>query len=233
MDIEKSFWFDITIQYLLICSIESRWSVCNELLLITVFIWKSIPLSDSPPTSPPPTSPLSLHLSISPPDSSTRLSAVTLPSDWWDFTDISCWHIQTIVLPLRVAQVGLHLSNMAQLQGGAPCQVRPRSSGNRGAGMGLTVLCCTCFALTPYPSASPAILPPQRALLPSPSSRAVKPVKSTKLSRSDGRGQNSIWCALFVDCVRLVAEGTRRGAYHAEMEWSPHPIHQTPTSPAK
>lgn len=66
MDIEKSFWFDITIQYLLIRSIESRWSVCNELLLITVFIWKSIPLSDSPPTSPPPHLPLvssPLHLS--------------------------------------------------------------------------------------------------------------------------------------------------------------------------
>lgn len=145
------------------------------------------------------------------------------PSVWWDFTDIPCWHIQTIVLPLRVAQVGRHLSNMAQLQGSASCQVRPRSSGNRGAGMGLTVLCCTCFALAPDPPASPAILPPQRALLPSPSPRAVKPVKSTELSRSDGRGQNSIWCALFVDCVRLVAEGTRRGAYHAEMERSPHP----------
>ncbi|KAM7391094.1 hypothetical protein PAMP_021810 [Pampus punctatissimus] len=40
---------------------------------------------------------------------------------------------------------------MAQLQGAAPCQVRPHSSGNRGAGMGLTVLCCTCFALAPDP----------------------------------------------------------------------------------
>lgn len=71
MDIEKSFWFDIAIQYLLICSIESRWSVCNELLLITVFIWKSIPLSDSPPTSPPPPPPClftspSLHLTHPP-----------------------------------------------------------------------------------------------------------------------------------------------------------------------
>lgn len=188
---------------------------------------KSMPLSD-PSASPPPPPLLSLHLSISPPDSSTRLSAVTLPSVWWDFTDISCWHIQTIVLPLRVAQVGLHLSNMAQLQGGTPCQVRPRSSGNRGAGMGLTVLCCTCFALAPDPPASPAILLPQRALLPSPSPCTVKPVKSTELSRSDGRGQNSIWCALFVDCVRLVAEGTRRGAYHAEMERIPHPSTKHP-----
>lgn len=74
----------------------------------------------------------------------------------------------------------------------------------------------------PYPSASPAILPPHRALLLSPFPHAVKPIKSTKLSRSDGRVQNSIWCALFVDCVRLVAEGTRLGAYHAELEWSPH-----------
>lgn len=60
------------------------------------------------------------------------------------------------------------------------------------------------------------------------SPRDVKPVKSTELSRSDGRGQNSIWCALFVDCVRLVAEGTRRGAYHAEMEQSPHPSTKHP-----
>lgn len=51
----------------------------------------------------------------------------------------------------------------------------------------------------------------------------LKPAKSTELSRSDGHGQNSIWCALFVDCVRLVAEGTRRGAYHAETEWAPPP----------
>lgn len=174
-----------------------------------------------PPTPPP-------HPVSSPLRLSTWLIRPSICSqrshpDWWDFTDILCWHIQTIVLPLRVAQVGLRLSNMAQLQGGAPCQVRPRSSGNRGAGMGLTVLCCTCFTLTPYPSASPAILPPQRALPSSPSPCTVKPIKSTKLSCSDGRGQNSIWCALFVDCVRLVAEGTRRGAYHAEMERSPHP----------
>lgn len=59
------------------------------------------------------------------------------------------------------------VSSMARLQSAAPCQVRPRSCGNRGTGMGLTVLCCTCFALTTYPPASPAILPLQRTLLPS------------------------------------------------------------------
>ncbi|KAI9537110.1 hypothetical protein NQZ68_028239 [Dissostichus eleginoides] len=39
----------------------------------------------------------------------------------------------TIVLLLRVAQVGPHPSNMAQLQGGACCQIGPRSSGGLGS----------------------------------------------------------------------------------------------------
>lgn len=52
--------------------------------------------------------------------------------------------------------------------------------------------------LEPYPRALCAAPPPRGAPLPSASPphptppRAVKPVKSTKLTRSDGRGQNSI-----------------------------------------
>lgn len=52
---------------------------------------------------------------------------------------------------------------------------------------------------------------------------AIKPPKSTKLRDCECCGQNSIWCALFVDCARLVAESTLQGAYQAETEQSPHP----------
>lgn len=179
-------------------------------------LWPSDPL---PPRPAPPL--LSLHLSVFPPYSSARLSAVTLPSVWWDFTDIPCWHIQTIVLPLWVAQVGRRLLQHGPVtrRRSLPSQaslIRERGTWN---GFDRIVL----HLLSPR-TISPCFSPPPPArsaatersagffFLPFPKSPRLKPAKSTELSRSDGRGQNSIWCALFVDCVRLVAEGTRRGA---------------------
>lgn len=88
----------------------------------------------------------------------------------------------------------------------------------RGAG-GLEGVSRYCAAPAAPVVAAPRHLPPLSPPLTAPQN----PGKSTELSRSDGRSQNSIWCALFVDCVRLVAEGTRRGAYHAEMGRGPPP----------
>lgn len=157
---------------------------------------------DPPPT--PSSSCLSTYSSTRPSDETSLMSLANT------FRRRSGWH---------------RWASLSPQHGTAPCQVQvPVQPPEQGSWNGFDRIVAHLLhrPVTDTP-ASPTVLP-----LPP---RADKPVKSTELSRSDGRSQNSIWCALFVDCVRLAAEGTRQGAYHAETE--PPPLHQTPTNLAK